>query len=207
MPTPLTLMASGTLGEINVGAQLAVAALLPLIGQLDLLLGAQFGLGQLKAELIAQLDAALNLTITAVNPLDSILVAIAGALAAIAGLQASLSAGIALPSINVSASLEVIASLQVRIGGIQALLDLSLGIRLQGLGVHSALAAALSVGPVACYAATGQQLSTLLGQIGSRDYQGEIGIAPFDTVDAVLLLSKAPGFYAGASVLFVMPPA
>jgi len=209
MASELSLLKVGTLGEINIGAQLAATALLPLLGQLDLLLGAQFGLGQLIADLQAQLSAALNFNAQLVLPQLGLEAALSGALAAVALLQAQISAGLSPPTFTISlaANLKLIAELQVRLGGIQALLDLSLGIKLQGLNVQAALALALGVGPVALYGATGQPLAALLSQISSRDYQADAGIAPGDVVDALLLVSKAPGFYAAASVLFVMPPA
>ena len=131
------------------------------------------------------------------------------AIAAVATLQAQIAAGLAPPtfSLSIAANLKLIAELQARLGGIQALLDLSLGIKLQGLNIQAALALALGLGPVALYGASGQPLSALLTQISNRDYLTDAGLAPSDTVDALLLVSKAPGFYAAAGVLFLMPPA
>lgn len=206
MPTPLTLVTQGTLGDVNIGAKLAVAALLPLIAQLDLQLGAEFGLGQLKAELLAQLQAALDVQLSITNPAASLVTALAAAVQAVAALQAQIAAGITLPQIALSTSFEAIAALQVRLQGIQLMLDLAAGVRIQGLNVIAALEAAFGVGPVALYGATGQPLAALLSQIGGEDYAA-VGINNVDVCDALFLVSKSPNFRAAAAVLFPMPPA
>jgi len=206
MPTPLTLLAQGTLGDVNIGARLAVAALLPLIAQIELHIGGAFGLGQLKADIQARLQAALEASIQIQNPSLSLLTAITAAIDAVAGLQAAAAAGVTLPGVSVNASLQAIASLQAQLSGLQLLLDLAAGVRLQGANVVGALNAALNVGPVALYGATGQPLAALLGQISGADY-ASVGIAPGDSCDALLLISKAPGFNAAAGVLFPVPPA
>jgi len=208
MPTPLTLLAQGTLADVNIGAKAAVLAILPLIAQLDLQLGAEFGLGQLKAEIQARLKAALEGAVQITAPSASLLVALQGALQSVVALQAALNAGGVLtpPGISASGSLQVIADLQARLTGLQLLLDLAAGVRLQGANLVGALNAALSVGPVALYGATGQLLPELLSQINGADY-ASVGINNTDTCDALLLLSKAPGFNAAAGLLFVVPPA
>lgn len=206
MPTPLTLLTSGTLGDVNIGAKLAVAALLPLIAQLDLQLGADFGLGQLKAELLAQLQAALDIQVSITNPAASLVTALNAAVQALAALQAQVAAGLTLPQVALSANFEAIAALQVRLQGIQLMLDLAAGIRLQGLSAIAALEAAFGAGPVLLYGATGQPLAQLLGQISGEDYAAQ-GIQNLDVCDALFLVSKAPNFRSAAAVLFPMPPA
>lgn len=206
MPTPLKLLTQGTLGEINVGAKVAVLAILPLIAQLDLQLGADFGLGQLKLEIQSRLQAALQAAIQLQLPSASLLTALQGALQAVLAIQAALASGITPPSLSIASTFQVIAELQAKLSGLQLMLDLAAGVRLQGANVVGAINAALSAGPVALYGATGQPLSALLGQIGGEDYAA-IGISDADVCDALFIISKAPGFYAGASVLFPMPPA
>lgn len=208
MPTSYALQVAGTLGEINIGARLAVAGLLPLIAQLDAMLGAQFGLGALQADLAAQLQAYLSVSIEVSDPTALLTAALKGLLTAVAQIEAALAAGIVPPSIQISASatLALVAALQAKLGGISALLDLTAGVRLAAVGLVGELTAALSVGPAALYAATNQTLTAALGQISGHDYS-DAGFAPGDTVTVVVIVSKAPGFYAGAQILFPLPPA
>lgn len=207
MPTPYSLQASGTLGSLNPGAAAALVAIAPLLAQIDALLGAQFGLGGLKADLAAQYEASLSLTVSISNPLASMTAALEAAISLVAQIQAALAAGVIMPAFSVSAvtQLELVAALQIKLGAINALIELALGVRLDGLTFAGQLQAALSAGPAALYAATGQTLAAALSQIGSHDYS-DVGLAPGDTVHVVVLVSKAPSFYAGASFLFPMPP-
>lgn len=207
MPTPYSLQASGTLGSLNPGAAAALVAITPLLAQIDGLLGAQFGLGSLKADLVAQYQASVSLAVTISDPLASMKAVLEASIAVVSQIQAALAAGIALPTFTVSAvtQLQLIAALQVKIGAINALIELALGVRLAGLNFAGQLQAALSAGPAALYAGTGQTLAASLAQISSHDYS-DAGLAPGDTVHVVVLVSKAPSFYAGASFLFPMPP-
>jgi hypothetical protein len=193
---------------VNVGAAFAVAALIPVLAQLDAVLGAEFGLGSLKADLVAQYKAALDISISLTDPLGSLLAAFSATASALAELEAAIAAGIAPPSLQVdlTAQADLLVALQLKLGGINALLELAASVRLAGINAAGQLQAALGVGPVALYAATNQPLSTLLSQIAAQDYSAE-GFSPSDLVSAILILSKAPGFQAGASVLFPMPPA
>lgn len=208
MPTPLQLQVAGNLGQVNIGAAFAVAALLPVLAQLDAVLGAEFGLGSLKADLVAQYKAALDINISFTDPFGSLQIALAATLAAVAELEAAIAAGVTPPSlqIDITAQADLLVALQLKLAGINALLELAAQIRLAGLNAAGQLKAALGVGPVALYAATGQSLSGVLGQIAVQDYSAE-GFSPSDTVSVILIVSKAPGFQAGASVLFPMPPA
>jgi len=208
MPTPYTLRVSGTLGEINVGARLAILGLIPLLAQIDAFLNAQFGMGALQLDYAVQLQAALNVHVEITDPTALLTGAIKAAAAALVQLEAALAAGLVPPSIAIgaSANLSLIAALQAKIGAINLLLDLALGVKLSALDLLAQVKGALSVGPAALYAGTGQGLSTALSAIAAHDYS-DAGLAPGDTVDILVIVSKAPGFYAGASVLFDMPPA
>lgn len=206
MPSPYALQVSGTLAEINIGAAAAIAGLLPLIAQLEAILGAQFGLGALKLDLVAQLQASLQVGLTVQDPTLRLQASLKAALRAVAEIQAALAAGITLPTINLSAKLSLLAALQVRIGGINLLLQAALAIKLAALNLYGQAQAALTVGPVALYTATNQTLADLLNQVSSHDYT-DSGLLPGDVVTMVVLVSKAPGFHAGASFLFPMPPA
>lgn len=208
MPTPYTLQAQGTLGAVTPGAALALAAILPLLGQIEVLLGAQFGLGALKADLTAQYKASLDLSIQVSNPAAQMQMALDAALATVATIQAAIQAGIVPPAFQVNAGLqlELIAALQIKLGAINALIELALGVRAAGLDFAGQLKAALSAGPVALYAATGQDIDAALAQISSHDYT-DAGFGPGDVVTVIVLVSKAPGFHAGASFLFPLPPA
>lgn len=87
------------------------------------------------------------------------------------------------------------------------MLDAAIQVRIPATNLLTSLQAALSFGPVALYGATGQSMSDLALQLAANDYQSQVGIANGDTVDALFLVSKTPGFRAAASVLFLTPPA
>ena len=207
MPSPLSLQAKGTLGTITPGAALALAAIIPLLAQIDGLLGAEFGLGGLKGDLVAQYTAALNASVSLSNPLLQMTLALKAAADLVASIQSALDAGLVPPAfqVNVTTQLELLAALQVKLGAINALIELALGIKGDGLALAAQLQAALSVGPAAIYAATGQTLGDVVNQISGYDYS-DAELTPGDTVTAILILSKAPGFHAGASFLFPLPP-
>lgn len=207
MPTPLSLQAAGTLGSLNIGAAAAAAAIVPLLAQVDLLLGADFGLGSLKADLAAQYTAALQLSATITDPQLQMLTALNAALQAVAQIQGAIDAGLVLPSfqVNAGAQLQLLAALQVKLGAINLLIEAALGVKSAQLAFLTNLRAALDAGPAALYAATGQDLQALLSQISSHNY-GDAGFGAGDQVTGILILSKAPSFHAGASVLFPLPP-
>lgn len=201
----MVLLTHGTLGELNVGATAAVAILVPLIAQFDLLLTGS--LGPLKAELVAQLQAALQASASIQVPTFSLAIAIQAALQTILALKAQLAAGIPIPTIALDASLSAVAALKLKLQGLELALEAALAIKLQALNAVAGLEAALNFGPVALYGATGQAMAAAALQMSSNDYAGQVGIQDSDTVDFLLIISKTPGFRAAAGVLFPVPPA
>jgi hypothetical protein len=211
----VTVLQTGTLGNINVGLAAMLPLLNPMLAQFDANLFGAFGLGSLLAGLQAQYSAALaaqlNLSLQISDPRAPLLLAIQAAYQ----IQASLSAALALPSIslsaNLTASLSLIASLQFQLGGIKAAIALSLKLKIPLIALMGQLQAALDAGPFGAWYMTGE-CSTVAGELKSLMQSG-IGdpplpapIAPTDTVWGVLLLTKAPAAKVGLDILFGTPP-
>lgn len=211
----VTYLTGGTLGNINVGLAVLLPLMNPLLAQFDALLYGSFGLGPLVADLQAQYAAALaaqvNVSIQIADPRAALLLAIQAAYQ----IQANLSAALALPSIalsaNLTASLALIASLELKLGGIKALINLSLKLKIPVIQLIGQLQAAIDAGPFGAWYITGQcstvadELRTLLiGGVGAPPLPTPI--APTDTVWGVLILTKAAGAKFGLDVLFGTPP-
>ena len=194
----------GPLSALNVGASLAASAMLPLLGQINLLLTGAFGLGPLKADFMAQYQAALNISISFGDPIAMLKAAIAAVLSVTASLSAALALGIPPINLQVSASLALMAALEVKLGGINLLLDLSLGVRLAGINFLAQLRAALSAGPVAMYGWQELPLASLMGEVGGYNWAAD-GFYPGDPTMGVLLIAKEPSAAAGFSFLFGLP--
>ena len=204
MPQPFQKMVSAPLGGINVGASLAATAIVPLLAQLQAMLTASFGLGALKADLVAQFKASIGISVAFGDPIAQLKMAIQASIQVVAGLQAALALGLPTISVQVSVSLQIAAVLQIKIGGINLLIDLTLGVRLAGVSFLAQLQAALSAGPATLYAWTNTPMNTIQSQIGSYLFNAD-GFNPGDNVSGVMILAKDPSFYAGASFLFLMP--
>lgn len=192
-----------------IGSAQAAAVIGPLVAQVQALLAGAFGLGPLKAELVAQFNASINVVVQFGDPL----VALRGSIAAIGQILASLRAGLSLGipplSIQVSANLSLAAALQAKIGGINLLIDLSLGVRLAGLNLLAQLNAALNFGisgGLSIYGWHDTPMATLQGTLGSYSFAGD-GFAPGDLVTGTLIIAKAsPAAYSSFSFLVAMPP-
>jgi len=190
------------LGSINVGAAASATALAPLLAQLNLMLTDPFGIGALKADFVGQFKAQVNFSVQFADPIALLKATISSALSIVASLSASLALGLPPLSIQISASLGLAAALSVKIGGINALIDLTLGVRLAGVNFLAQLNAAIGAGPVVGYGWSGISLATLQGELASYNF-GADGFLPFDTVSGVMLLTKDPGAFTGMQFLFV----
>lgn len=208
MATPFHKEMDAPLGAINVGANLAAAAILPLLAQVNLLLTGAFGLGPLKADLVAQFKAAVAISVSFGDPIAMLKAAIAAILNVTASLQAALALGIPTPSIQVSASIALAAALQVKLGGINLLIDLSLGVRLKGLNFLAQLNGALSLGPATLYTWSDQPMSAFASDVATHNWtiDGYNPADPLCRVSGVMIMAKDPSVYAGFSFLFPMPP-
>lgn len=183
------------------GAAQAVLALPPLLAQIQVMIAGAFGLGPLKADLVAQFNAAVGITIAFGDPLAALKAAIQASLQVVAALQASLSLSIPPISIQVSASLKLIASLQIKIGGINLLIDLALQVKLPAINLLAQLQAALSLGGLQMYAWSGQNMQVTQAQIAGYGFAGD-GFLPINNTYGIMLVTAAPGASASFKTLF-----
>jgi hypothetical protein len=188
--------------DFNVGAAAAVALLNPLGAQVDALLA--LGLGPFQALLAAQFNAALaasaSLALTISDPLS----ALRAAIAAVAQLQAALSAALALPPIQLSLSAELTASaalaatLQGQLGGLQLLIRAALAIKIPAIQAAAQAYADLNVGPFFAIAFSGSSTAEVSSWLA-----GEVGSGGL-TADSLTLPPTLPTFgvliFAAASI-------
>lgn len=147
---------AGTLFDINVAASAALVVLNPLLAQIDFTLFGSLGLGALQADLSAQLSAALqaslDIGIGISNPFAGFVAALAGIAVLQAQIQLALSGAIPTISIEAGASLSALASfsalLSVQIGGLEALIQAGLAVKIPAVNLAAQIQAALSAGPL-----------------------------------------------------------
>lgn len=208
----VVLVGSYPLGDINVAASGAVVALAPLLVEVDLMLTGSFGLGSLLVDLSAQLNAALaaqvSLSLQVSNPFASLKAQLAALLQIQASIQATLSLGLPAVSVtigaNIAAAAAISATLTARVGGIRALIEAALAVKIPVVNLLGQLTAALSVGPVELLS-FGFDAPNSLADVGaglsSRFAAGLPGVAPGDNVQGVVLLTKSPSAAAAMSFL------
>jgi hypothetical protein len=192
------------IGGINLAASAALGLVAPLFAQIDLALFGAFGLGPIQASIALQfqasLDLSLGLALSISNPFADIM--------ALANLLASLQ--ISLPTISLdvnvalAANISLAAALAIQLGGISALIELMLSVKLPAVEFFAQLAAALSAGPVFLLnfdadipagglAAAGGQISAAFS---AGLVSGPNSIAPGEPVYGIILLTKEPTVFA-----------
>ena len=207
-------IAGGTLGSINIGAATANIFLPSLSAQIDASIAS--GLGPAKFDASAQLNAALaaqaTFTISALNPLDYI----RQSLAAVVQLQASLTAALALPPLQISLSAELAAtaalagSLTAKLGILEGLISAALSVKNPAVKFSDGLGTALGVGPALLLAFDGISDGTTLASIGSliqTKFASPISFAgntinPGDFAGGVIIVTKVAPVFTQLSILF-----
>jgi len=164
-------IAGGSLGSVNFAADLAAKALFPLGAALDGFLAAS--LGPLQANLQAQLNAQLSTSVAIGLQIGDPLAGIKAALAAVGTLAASLQASLAFPisfdiGIQLSATLKLIAELEVQLGLLNIAIDLLLKIKIPALEAAANILAELNAGSVILVELDGTSLATLGGEIQTK---------------------------------------
>lgn len=186
-----SILADGkyTLGEINVGLSVAMAAMLPIPGALNLMLMGQFGLVPLSLDFKAQLNAALSVGLSW-NPL----LTIKGALDMVAALQANL-----IPQLSINAS--AVADISLKLGGIQLMIDLGLKISLPVANFVAGMGANLSMPGIAYVAWEGTP-----GEITqvTDTLKGHLKATPGQTVYCIALAATDVQFKSAAGMMFMM---
>jgi hypothetical protein len=208
-------VAGGTLGEINV-ALLAVNISLPaLAAQLDAMIG--LGLGPLKFDLAAQLNATIAAQVSINASIGDPLAAIRLALQAVAQLQAALSVALVLPPIQLSLSAELsavvafAATLQIKLGLIEGLIRAAIAVKLPAINLSEGIGAALGVGPAILLAfdgiTDGGTSMAAIGDLIRTKLQGPVTfsgdtIQPTDFVGGVLILTSVSPVLSALATLF-----
>ena len=195
-------------GGINLAAAASVGIASNLLAQLDLALFGSFGLGNSAADLALQFSAALSAEVqigTQVSdPLDG--------LAALANLLASLT--ISLPtvpdvSVQLSANIAAQAAIALQLGGINALIEAALAVKLPAVDFFAGIAASLSAGPLFLVTFQETALGGGLAQAGAEInslfnlglVSGSNAFSPFDPVYGVIIVTKDPAAYAALGVV------
>ena len=207
---PLDPEHGGTLGQFNIGLAAAIPIINPLSAQLDALIG--FGLGPLQADLAAQFNASVALQATLTLQVSDPTASLQLAIAALAQLQAALVAALTLPSINMSlsaelgASVALAAALAIKLGGIKVLIEAALSVKIAAIELAARMAAALGAGPVYIVTFHGDPLSVTGGSIAAKFSTGlsdgsVTPLLPGDVVDGVILVTKDPSASAALSAI------
>ena len=208
----LNYLGSFTLGEINIGLLASLGFLNPMALQLDLFLTGAFGLGPFLADIQTQFSAALAAQVNIGLQLADPFAAVRALLTAVASLQAALQLAISfgLPvvslqlSAQLSATVALTAALQLKIGGIKALIAGALAIKIPALQFIAQLQASLSAGPVHLLSFTGSSLSATGGQVAGQFSAGlgpDDPISPAELVSGLILLTKDPVVFAAIGAI------
>lgn len=199
----LTDLGSYTLGGVNIGLAAALGFLNPLIAQIDIALLGAFGLGGVLADIRAQFNAAIaaqaSLAIQVSDPFAAVRAAIAAFAQLSAALQLALAFGLPTLSITFGAQLAaaaaLAATLQVKIGGIQAIIAAGLAVKIPAIAFIGAVAGALNAGPLHLLVFDGSSLALTGAQIQSQFLAG-LGpadpILPGEPVFGIILVTKEP---------------
>lgn len=199
---------AGTLLDINVAASGSLAVLNPLLAQIDFSLFGSLGLGALQANLQAQLSAALSASLNIGLGISNPYLGFSAALAGIAVLEAQISLALsgAIPavSLEIGAQLSAMASfaalLEVQIGGIEALIQAGLAVKIPAMNFAGGLQAALSAGPVFVMSFEDMPLAAA-GAALAGDFSAGLSLSgntilPGENVYGIVLLTKAPAAWA-----------
>ena len=206
-------VASGTLGQLNIGLTAAVAFLNPLGAQIDGMIAG--GIGPFEAQLAAQLNAALSAQAALSIQVSDPLAAIRAALAAIIQLQAALTAALALPPLSLSIGAQVSAAaalsgaLTAQLGPLRALIAAALQIKIPAIKAAADLAVSLGAGPAIVLVFDGIADFTTLATIGNEIQvlfnagvvHGANVINPGDPVSGIIFLTKGPAVFAALQAI------
>jgi len=188
---PLGTPKSASLGSFNVGLAAAIGFLNPLGIQIDALLAA--GLGPFTAQLSAQLNASLAAKATLAIQFDPTV-----NLQLLANALIQLQAALQLPTVGVTAELNVVtdlaATLEIQLGGLRLAIEAALAIKIPALALAAELQAHMNA-TVFGFSFEGDTLTTTGADIatlfsgGLVDGTAEIGAG--EIVGGVVLLGSA----------------
>lgn len=206
-------LAGGTLGELNIGLVALNISLPALAAQLDAMIG--LGMGPLKFDLSAQLNAAISaqasIALSIGDPFESIRLA----LQAVAQLQAALQLSLSLPPIQLTLSAELSAvaalagTLSARLGLIEGMIRAALAVKLPAISLSDGMDGVLGVGPAILLGFDGISDGTTMAAMGNLIQSklqspvtfGGDTIEPTDNVSGILILTTvSPVFTAMAQI-------
>lgn len=193
----------GSLLDFNASGALAVGVINPLALQLDAALFGSLGLGALQANFQAQLDAALKASLDIGLNISNPYIGFQLALAGIAQLQAQISAALsgALPAVSLEASGQLaataalVASLEVQIGGLQALIEGMLQLKAPAVQLAADFQASLSLGPVYVLAWEGETKAAVRARFDAMS-----GLS--GSTYGILVITEAPQVWGGLKFFF-----
>jgi hypothetical protein len=205
----LNVIGTLPLGGINLTAGAVVSLLPPLLAQLDLALFGSLGLGSFELDFSLQLNAAFAANIALANPLDALLASLQALITVQANLTAMLAGG--LPALNLNLSVNIginvglMASLGLKLGGIQLLISAALAVKLPVID----FLANLNVGASCVLASFGFATPDTLAGAGAsiNNYftvTGIAGIAPGDQVWGALIIAKTPSASVALSSMILV---
>lgn len=212
--TVLAEVGSFTLLEINVALAGAVPLINALLAAFELTINGQFGLGALQVDLNLQFQAALNVQVSfglqISNPLAGLQASLQLIGSLVAGIQASISLGLptisAQISADISASVALTGALGIKLGGLGALIQLALQVKIPVVNLIADFTANLAAGPVVLLSfgfPSNELLADVGAQCASLFSAGLGGIAPGDAVAGIMLVTKVPSAKVGLSFLMM----
>ena len=170
----------------------------PFAAQVDAALWGSLGLGNLQADLSARLDAAIqaNADIALnMNPFVGFQMALAALAQLQVQIEAALSGGIVFgATAQIGANAALIADLELRLGGLNALLEAVLKVKIPAIQ----FVAGLDVGPVRLVAWEDMPNSEMVGKISTVLDD----VASGSNTYGVLLVTKTPAAWVGISSMF-----
>lgn len=200
-----------SLGQINVGASLALSMMDKLMKLVDLLMNSPFGVLASKSVLLGQiaglLGAAASLNLAVTNPI----IYFQNLLQNLAALQAMLSTSLGsiirdlTPQISVNVA--AVAGLQATLSGMLGLIDLGLLGKLAALALFTDLQNKFSSGGAAFYVGKDATLPTLVSELQAKVAgglpPGFTGLAP---AYGVFIVAENPTTIEALKFLFMASP-
>lgn len=193
----------GNLLDFNVSGALAIGVINPLNAQLDFSLFGSIGLGAIQANLAAQLSAVLkasfDIGLNITNPFIGFQLALTGAAALMAQITAALNGAIPAVSIDatgqLAANAALAAILEIQIGGLQALIDGMLQLKMPAVQLAADFAAALALGPIQVLAWDSEDMASVKARIDTLGFVGP-------TYGIFVATTSGPVFNGGLKFFF-----
>lgn len=180
--------------------------------QFDLALFGSLGLGSFELDLSLQLNAAFQANIALSNPFDALYASLQAALTVQANIQALLSLG--LPALNLNLSVNIginvglMASLGLKLGGIQLMISAALAVKLPVIDFIAQLALSVGTGVVLASFGFDEAPEDTLAGVGNQLQvamnAGIGGLNPVAHTYGIILLGQTPSVKGSLSAMFLV---